>query len=223
MNSVRLYYIKHQGGDDLAQLDAGQINSFLSDLSLQKKASIQRLLHHQDRVTSILGLYLLRLCAQEMQVDKFELSDVHYPDQGKPVWKQHRAFFDFNVSHSGNMVMLAASTDLTVGVDVEALRPLKRLAFKKMMTSEELDAIHQQPTHFFDLWSKKEAVVKAANTPGLSRMRDVHLNNAVALLDDKAWFLKEVDVDVHYAVHLATSIKIDELIVKQIPLKKIIL
>ena len=221
MNSVRLYYIKHQGANDLALIDALRVEQWLSELSKQKQASIQRLLHLQNRVTSLAGLRLLRLCAQDEGIGNFKLSDVQYPDTGKPFWGNNNNYFDFNISHSGNLIVIATSGTLKVGVDVEQIRPLKRLSFKRIMSAEELAEIQQTPVLFFDLWSKKEAVVKAADTVGLARMGDVKLKQNMAVLDEDQWFLKSINLDNQYAINIATSKVIDDLIVKQIQIKNL--
>ncbi len=219
MNNVRLYYIKHQGEDDLAQIDAIRMEQWLSELSKQKRASIQRLLHYQDRVTSLAGLRLLSLCVQDEGIRNFKLNDVQYPQSGKPFWKNNNDNFDFNISHSGNFILITASATLKVGVDVEEIRQLKRLNFKKVMSADELTKIQQTPVIFFDLWSKKEAVVKAADTVGLARMSDVSLKQDMATLDEQQWFLKNINLDSQYAINMATSKTVDELIVKQIQIK----
>jgi 4'-phosphopantetheinyl transferase len=219
MNNVRLYYIKHQGESELAKIDAMRVKQWLSLLSRQKQASIQRLLHYPNRITSLLGLRLLSLCAQDEGIRSFKLSDVRYPDKGKPYWKNDHNCFDFNISHSGSFILIIASTTLKVGVDVEAIRQLKYLNFKMVMSAGELLTIQQTPLYFFDLWSKKEAVVKAADTVGLARMRDVSLNEDSAVLDEKLWFLKSIELDDQYAINMATSKAVDELIVKQISLE----
>ena len=219
MNSTRLYYIKHQGDNELAKIDSIQVKQWLSELSSQKQASIQRLLHYRNRVTSLAALRLLRLCAQDEGINNFKLSDVQYPDTGKPYWKNNKGYYDFNISHSGNLIVIAASATLKVGVDAEQIRLLKRLSFKKIMSADELADIEQTPASFFDLWSKKEAVVKAADTVGLARMSDVSLKQNMAVLDEERWFLKSIKLDNQYAVNLATSKAVDELIVKQIQIK----
>jgi 4'-phosphopantetheinyl transferase len=221
MNSVRLYYIKHRGECDLAQIDAIQVEQWLSALSSQKQASIQRLIHYQDRVNSLAGLRLLRLCAQDEGIKNFKLSDVQYPDTGKPFWKNNKGYYDFNISHSGNLIVIAASATLKVGVDAEQIRLLKRLSFKRIMSADELADIEQTPALFFDLWSKKEAVVKAADTIGLARMSDVSLKQNMAVLDEEQWFLKSINLDDQYAINMATSKSVDELIVKQIKIKNL--
>ena len=74
---------------------------------------------------------------------------------------------------------------------------------------------------FFDLWSKKEAIVKAADTVGLARMRDVKLKLDRALLDGNEWHLKKIALDDDYAISLASSESIDDVIIKQIQLTDI--
>jgi len=221
MNSVRLYYIKHQGESDLAQIDAIQVEQWLSALSSQKQASIQRLIHYQDRVNSLAGLRLLRLCAQDEGIKNFKLSDVQYPETGKPFWKNDKDYYDFNISHSGSFIVIAASATLKVGVDAEQIRLLKRLSFKRIMSADELADIEQTPALFFDLWSQKEAVVKAADTVGLARMSDVSLKQNMAVLDEEQWFLKSIKLDDQYAINMATSKAVDELIVKQIKIENL--
>ena len=218
MNSVRLYYIKHQGEHDLAQIDANRLGQWVQAISAQKRAAVQRLLHERDRRTSLIGLRLLDLCAQDEGIADFKLSELEYPQQGKPFWKNDNGIYDFNISHSGDMILVAASDSLQIGADAEAIKPLKRLNFKMVLSAEELTDIEQSPALFFELWSKKEAVVKAADTTGIARMRDVSLQQDKALLDEKTWHLKTVALDDGYAVNLASSAAIDELIIKQISL-----
>ena len=221
MNSVRLYYIKHAGEDDLAQLDPILIEQWTSSLSAQKRATIQRLLNHRSQVNSLAGLRLLNMCAKDEGLSDFNLNEIEYPESGKPYWKKEQRCFDFNISHSGDLILVAASQSVIVGVDVEKIKELKRLNFKMVMSAEELAKIQRKPVLFFDLWSKKEAVVKAADTIGLARMGHVKLEGDTASLDEKQWHLKTVNLDEEYVINLALSKSTDEIIVKQIKLTQL--
>jgi len=76
--------------------------------------------------------------------------------------------WEFNLSHTRGMVALAVSRGVEVGVDVEAidrrLDPL-RLAARNFSPHEraalEATADAARPARFFDLWTLKEAYVKA--------------------------------------------------------------
>ena len=227
MSRVRLYYIGQHADPKPVQLSKALITQWITELPLTKQAFIQRLLNDSDRISSLLGLRLLKQCAQDENVPDFKLSDIQYPDSGKPVWQSktnHK--FDFNISHSDNLVVVAASKKVKVGVDVEKLRELKRLNFKMVMLPEELEKIRETPGLFFDMWSKKEAVVKAADTAGIARMRDVMLKNDKASLDERQWHLKSVakqmNLDNQFSVHLATSAPVSDLIIKHVLLDELI-
>lgn len=227
INSVRLCYLIQQGECDRSQIDEPQQVQWLSELPAKKQSSIQRLVQYGDRITSILATRLLIRCAQNEGIDAFRLRDVQYPDQGKPCW-QGKAddFFDFNISHSGKLIIVAASKTMKVGVDAEKIKALKNLNFKMVMSVDELMQIQQTPDLFFELWSQKEAVVKAANTSGLGRMRDVQLKQDYAMLDDMKWYLTNIKLNEsltdQYAIHLATSRPADEVITNQIVLSDLI-
>lgn len=226
MNSVRLYFTRINATDRPFMVDESLMQQWLSELSADKQRAIRRLLNASDRMASLLALRLLKKCAIDENINEFQLKDIHYPEAGKPRWQggNHQQL-DFNISHSHNLVMAAVSKTLTVGVDAEIIRELKNLNFKMVMSPDELKKIQQSPGLFFELWSKKEAVVKAANTTGIARMRDVDLLSDSALLDDKSWYLKTLHDDMklgdEFSVHLATSAPVDDVIIKHITAREL--
>ena len=221
MNNVRLYYLKINAELDHQPLGSVLVEQWLSALSVQKQEAIKRLLHHRSRLNSIIALRLLGMCAQDDGIKAFNLCDIHYPETGKPYWMHEDIFYDFNISHSGDYVMVVASSSMRVGLDVEKIRELKRLSFKMVLSPDELIIVHKTPALFFELWSKKEAVVKAANTVGIARMRDVKLKKDIAVLDEEKWYLKTINIDNDYAINLATSALSEKLIVEEVRLEQL--
>jgi len=220
MNKVRIYFVKTPTGNNRCQINDALLDQWLPELSPRKQASIQRLINEKDRLSSLLGLCLLKMCAIDEKIQDFQLSHIHYPESGKPYWNSKSIHqFDFNISHSEGLIVVAMSKIMKVGVDVEKVRRLKNLNFKMVMLPDELNKIRQIPDMFFDLWSQKESVVKAANTSGIARMRDVYLNNDRATLDDVCWHLKSLNKHIapeeKFSIHLATSQPVEELILKQ--------
>jgi len=74
----------------------------------------------------------------------------------------------FNLSHSGNLVLIAISRDAEVGIDVERIRVLRDAAqIAERFFSRAETAVFkslpeaEQNTAFFNLWTRKEALVKA--------------------------------------------------------------
>jgi phosphopantetheinyl transferase len=180
------------------------------------------LINDKDRLSSLLGLCLLKRCAEDEGVSGFSLADIHYPETGKPYWLSKKTRqFDFNISHSEDIVVVAMSTSLRVGVDIEKIRKLKYLNFKMVLSADELTQIRQTPELFFNLWSKKEAVVKAANTAGIARMREVELDKEQAMLDDVCWYIRSLSklmgLQDTFSAHLATSKPATDIVLKDLP------
>lgn len=224
MGQVYIYYCRLSGDGELPAREIQQ--RWLAELSPQKRTAIERLVNENDRLLSLAGLQLLKRCAQDAGFSAFSLSELRYPGQGKPYWRTEQASgLDFNISHTHDLVLVALGSNLRVGIDAESIRPLKRLSFKMVMNKAELEQINRQPNVFFELWSKKEAVVKAANTTGISRMRDVCLDKERqrAILDDETWYLHDLSQDLHtdsrYAACLACSKQPAEQHIKEITLR----
>jgi 4'-phosphopantetheinyl transferase len=84
----------------------------------------------------------------------------------------------FNLSHSGDFVLLAVTLNCDVGVDLEQMRPLPDLAniadryFSREETSELMSLPPEQHERaFFACWTRKEAYIKAVGE-GLSTPLD---------------------------------------------------
>ncbi|CAA0126201.1 4'-phosphopantetheinyl transferase Sfp [Halioglobus japonicus] len=88
--------------------------------------------------------------------------------QGKPYLLDAPCALDFNVSHSGEWLVCAVTAGTPVGVDVEeakSTRDVMTLA-QRFFREEEVAALAacraaEQCDRFYDLWTLKEAAVKA--------------------------------------------------------------
>jgi 4'-phosphopantetheinyl transferase len=91
-----------------------------------------------------------------------------------PVLPGEPAGVEFNISHSGGRVLLAATRGTAVGVDLEVPRPGVEIEelLRRFFSADEFAAWQGLPptlrtTGFYHLWTRKEAVVKAVGR-GLS-------------------------------------------------------
>ena len=73
----------------------------------------------------------------------------------------------FNLSHSGDVLLVAISRNLEMGIDVERVRPLKNreALVSRYFCRDEIIQLNKIPLHqrdevFFQLWTKKEACLK---------------------------------------------------------------
>lgn len=89
---------------------------------------------------------------------------------GKPElsWPGCQPQIHFNASHSAGLILLAVTQGVEVGIDVEATRPLPELdgIVERHFCSSELHALASltgpaRLEFFYQLWTAKEAVLKA--------------------------------------------------------------
>jgi 4'-phosphopantetheinyl transferase len=137
-----------------------------------ERAARYRFDQHRNRfitgrgwLRSVLSHYL----DQEVGEIRFE-----YNANGKPAMRAREPALRFNLAHCDDLAVLAVTRAAEVGVDVERLRPLKDAddiadRFFSRTESEGLKALTatQKPAGFFNLWTRKEAWLKATGE-GLS-------------------------------------------------------
>ncbi|RMX05494.1 4'-phosphopantetheinyl transferase superfamily protein [Legionella jordanis] len=136
----------------------------------QAKGNRFRFEHHRRRyrvaramMRIILGKYL-NCPPEHLQFD--------YNSHGKPEIKSKEAI-EFNLSHSGELALLAVGQHTPLGIDLEffSARPYEGIA-KHSFSPQECAAlakvpIQLKPLSFFSIWSQKEALIKACGL-GLS-------------------------------------------------------
>lgn len=108
-----------------------------------------------------------RILALQLGVDPGDL-EFDATDAGKPFLAKPAQALQFNLSHSGRYSLIAVAEDRSVGVDIEMSRPMSDLLGVAMgiATAREIDLLRQLPagemhSSFFDLWTRKEALLKA--------------------------------------------------------------
>ena len=157
---------------DIPPSDFPQLRQVLSP---DERARADRFHFEVDRKRSIIGRgYLRLLLGQILDLPANDLQ-FEYDEFGKPglILGQGRPL-DFNVSHSGELILIAITAGRAVGVDVERIRtdldPVS-IAMRFFSASErEILASLPRPARyraFFACWTRKEAYLKAKGV-GLS-------------------------------------------------------
>jgi 4'-phosphopantetheinyl transferase len=95
----------------------------------------------------------------------------------KPVLRDHPDVH-FNLSHSGDFVLIAAG-DAPLGVDIEAMREIdwRALAIMNFHPDERVTMEAQEDARaaFFQLWAHKEAFLKATGIGLTHRLTDISI------------------------------------------------
>lgn len=84
------------------------------------------------------------------------IGDYYLDEKGKPLSKDKY----FNVSHSGNLIVLAVDDNNPIGVDVELIKQVEDKFIKYVTNQEEFEYIKNQED-FFKIWTNKESLLKA--------------------------------------------------------------
>lgn len=129
----------------------------------------------------------------------------------------------FNLSHSGDVILVATALDAPVGVDVERwltdiqiLGVVKSLLPPDEYTTFVLLPFGHQVASFFVWWTRMEAYLKAIGTGWHRRLhqldlmlnldpRGLHLTDCSASRDPNRWQVIDVEVEAGYSAALVAA------------------
>src|SRR3990167_8836445 len=146
------------------QLD--QLEKCHAVLSEEEKARAARFYFDKDRQAFTLTRGTLRCLLGDCLKQKPEGIIFSQNEYGKPELKDSR--WQFNVSHSHDYALIAIGRDYPIGIDVEyqdrKINPLELC--DRFFATEEIEQLHsvaldEQGRTFFNLWTRKEAFIKA--------------------------------------------------------------
>jgi 4'-phosphopantetheinyl transferase len=143
-------------------------------LSQSERERADRFRFEIDRRRSVIGRGCLRLLLGRILSSRPEALEIHSDEFGKPSLTGKQAALQFNLSHSGNAVLIAIARGRAVGVDVEKIRTdlaLDEIA-TRFFSANECNALatltgSARYLGFFTCWARKEAYLKARGV-GLS-------------------------------------------------------
>jgi 4'-phosphopantetheinyl transferase len=149
----------------------------------------------QDRARFTLGRAVLRqLLARYLARDDFKLAANQH---GKPYVVEPSGAIEFNVAHSGDLVLLGFTRGRIIGVDVERIRPdfaTTEIA-KRFFAPDEAAIVTALPEPdraqgFFNCWTRKEAYIKAH---GLGLSLPLHSFSVAFTADEPPALLRVAD------------------------------
>lgn len=136
---------------------------------------------------------------------------------GRP---QYDGDADFNISHSGNLIVCALSTDASVGIDIEyslAKRNTDRLyPFFAESDWKHINRAALGDVKFYEYWTKKESVLKADGRGMSYPLNRVEVCNENVLLEGKIFYCRSLAVHKDYQSHLASAIPLRSLTLEKI-------
>ena len=179
------------------------LNNMLPDFPRDYQNKIQKYRRWQDAQLSLLGKLLLKHGLHKF--DKKANSDnLFFNINSKPYLKT--ANIEFNISHSGNIVLCAISNECEIGIDIEQLKEIEIDDFKDQMTINEWKNISQAEdriSSFFDYWTQKEAVLKAYGSGFSIPLKSFENINYATQINGYNFYLKEIKIGEKYKCYIA--------------------
>jgi 4'-phosphopantetheinyl transferase len=205
---------------DAAEFRDGELDSALELLDADERHRAERLrpaLHRARWVVAhaVQRLELAAFLGRNPEAVRYEHSPYGRPMLAAPAGNQHDV--DFNISHSGEVLLLGITTSGRIGVDVEAWvsdHTADRSPLWETLSQREAEWVDSHTdtyAAFVRLWTRKEAVVKALGTglpddlPALDVLMDPGSTESMLRTPDGA-SLRVVDLPSPPGFHAAVAL-----------------
>lgn len=169
---------------------------------LQQQALKKRL--WIDRQLSIAGKLLALQTLKKLGCSP-NLSDLKYNVYKRPYFD---GCPDFNIAHSGNIVICCATDKGQAGIDIEQVKEIDLSDYPDYFTPNEWNKINSAPIPyegFYDIWTRKEAVLKAIGTGFHTPLSSVDVSGDSLIYDDITYHIKSLAIHIDYKCHIATT------------------
>jgi 4'-phosphopantetheinyl transferase len=175
---------------------------YLSVLTAQELNKASRYRQESDRKQFIVARYLVRNILAKIGLLPVAAIDFQYNEFNKPFV----GGIEFNISHSGDYVVIAISSQ-PIGIDVEVINydfDYTSL-IPTIFSEEETEYINQSKTiGFYTLWTRKEAILKATGEGLTDDIEEDNCLNNLQYRKEKKYFLTSFKIG-NYIASLATN------------------
>lgn len=177
---------------------------WLAQLPDSRRAEIGCWHDASARRHSLLGSRLLSEGLSRLGYAGNPLASLRYAARSRPTLDLP---VDFSVSHCEGLILCALSTDGPVGIDAEKLKGVKAAEFRVYLNAAERVWAGRSARRFYSVWTRKEAVVKAAGSRGLRDVAGVDTTPARnrAMFQGRLWRTQQVAVGPSHVAHLALA------------------
>jgi len=202
-------YLSEENHESLLKND---LPKFLVDY--QNK--IKRYRRWQDAQLSLLGRILLFKGVEEIYMHNPHNKVIKHTKYNKPYFDDD--LIQFNISHSGDIVVCALSDKHEIGIDIEIVTDIGIDDFKSQMTEIEWNNIvlsNNKKDSFFDYWTQKEAVIKAHGHGLTIPLKSFEILDNTTKINEEKYYLKEIKIDKKYKCYISLKTNIGEIYLKE--------
>ncbi|MEO5881698.1 MAG: 4'-phosphopantetheinyl transferase superfamily protein [Caldimonas sp.] len=179
-------------------------SAWLNDLPPARRAQVGRWPMRRDRQRSLLASRLLLVHLRRLGHPASALATLRYPPRSRPTLDLP---LQWSLSHCEGLIVAAVSTEGPVGVDVEALGRLQANDFALYLNAAERAWAGRSAGRFYSVWTRKEAVAKAAGTTGLPGLAAVDTTPGLgrAAFAGRLWRTARLGLGAGHVGHVAIA------------------
>lgn len=188
--------------------------SNLTELPIALQQHISKRKQKHKQLLSLTGYWMLQ---QVLEKDfGSTLQDLVFLDSGKPILKGQE--IHFSISHSKTLVGVAISSIGNIGLDIEPFRKFEKVtsAFSFFSKAEQdfILATPQPERSLIELWSKKEALIKALGSQMFDDASKTDVRFSTGTCAGQHFFFKSIFAGAQYdfdgEIWIAASFPIDK-------------
>jgi 4'-phosphopantetheinyl transferase len=179
-------------------------SEWLDDLPPTRRDQLAGWTSRRDRHRSLVGSRLLLAHLRRLGHSDGVLATLRHPPRARPTLDLP---LHWSVSHCDGRIAVALSTAAPVGVDVETLGQLRADAFALYLNPAERAWAGRSRRRFYSVWTRKEAVAKAAGSDGLPALPavDTSPGRGRAAFAGRLWRTAPLALGDGHVGHVATA------------------
>ncbi|WP_234119117.1 4'-phosphopantetheinyl transferase family protein [Clostridium hydrogenum] len=202
---MKIYAVK------ILDISEENLNKLKLTFDLEKKCKIEKFINKKDKIRTLIWKILIRtIIIQELNISNNHIS-FKKNQYGKP-YMEYYPKFNFNISHSGNIV-LCGIDNKPIGIDVEEVKHIEyRDIAKSFFTEMEFDYINRNNSNirlskFYEIWTLKESYIKCCgqglSIPLKSFSIDIDKYENIKVSADNQYneyIFKKFDINLNYKI-----------------------
>jgi 4'-phosphopantetheinyl transferase len=201
MTSIDIFFTSFE-----QQMEPSLFEGYLSLLSPDQQEVNARYIRWQNRHAHLFGRLLLVEALKMHGVETGIWNYVAYDACHRPYLTLQE--YDFNISHSANLVVCAIGKNIRLGIDVEENREVNLDNFRHVMTPGQWNEINKAVyplKEFYKYWTIKESVIKADGRGFFIPLDKLELKSNTMQYEDRLWFVQGLAFNSRYSAALATD------------------
>lgn len=180
------------------------LEHYLPKFPADYQDKIRRFRRWEDAQLSLLGRILLYKGVEEIYKQNPYNKILKHTEYNKPYFDDDK--IQFNISHSGEIVVCALSDEHELGIDIEIVTDVTLTDFRSQLTENEWKKITlsaNKNDSFFEYWAQKEAVIKT-HGHGLSiPLTSFEILENKTVIENEDYYLQQLRIDKKYKCYLA--------------------